>query len=239
MVDLGMKTRAVREDVVDKFFHGTGRSYDRVVDITTYGLDRHWKRQLLKLIPRGAGRILDLACGTGIVTKRIHKLHPEAQIVGVDITEEYLAVAREKFAEIEADVTFIHSNAEEMELEGQFDAVVSCYIPKYVDPDILLERLEGHVAPGGIVALHDFDYPRGWLSRGIWNTHMWLLKHVGRRMFPQWKVVFEENLAELIRESKWTRRYKQAFERHGYTRIRHDRLSWRSASIISAMRPRD
>ena len=239
MVDVGMKTRAVREDVVHKFFEGTGRSYDRVVDITTFGLDRHWKRELLRLVPRDARRILDLACGTGIVTMRLHRRHPEAAIVGVDMTEEYLAVAREKFAGNPADVRFICSNAEEMELDGEFDAVVSCYIPKYVDPDVLLTRLEGHVRPGGVVALHDFDHPRGVLPKRIWQAHMWALKRFGTRLFPEWDVCFDENLAELIETSRWTRRYKDAFARHGYVDVRQQRLSWRTASIISARRPRD
>jgi demethylmenaquinone methyltransferase/2-methoxy-6-polyprenyl-1,4-benzoquinol methylase len=232
MVDLDMKDRAVREDVVNRFFVGTGRSYDRVVDITTYGLDRYWKRELLRWVPPQAGRILDLACGTGIVLERLVKRHPGAQIVGVDITAEYLAVAKDRFAGRDANISFVHSNAETMELEGRFDAVVSCYIPKYVDPDVLLSRLVGHLNPGAMVALHDFDHPRGWIPQKVWGAHMGLLKRVGRRLFPEWDVVFDENLAELIRRSQWTRRYKQAFARAGFEDVRHQRLSFRTASIV-------
>ncbi len=233
MTEFDTETRDAREDLVEQFFAGTGRSYDRVVKVTTFGLDARWKRRVLAHVPESAERILDLACGTGIVTGMLREAHPRAQIVGVDFTEEYLAVARERFKGVE-EVTLIHSNAETMELEGSFDAVVSCYIPKYVDTDILLTRLEGHLNAGAVVALHDFDHPRGVISRVLWNTHMWALKTLGRRFFPEWDVVFDKNLARLIRESRWVKRYLAAFAAHGFADVAHEKLTGRLAGIVSA-----
>jgi demethylmenaquinone methyltransferase/2-methoxy-6-polyprenyl-1,4-benzoquinol methylase len=237
MARMNLQTRAAREELVDGFFAGTGRSYDRVVKVTTFGLDARWKRQVLAHVPENAGAILDLACGTGIVTRKLHEAHPHARIVGVDVTDEYLAVAREKFAGVDADITFILSNAETMELEGTFDAVVSCYIPKYVDPRVLLSRLEGHLNPGAVVALQDFDYPRGAIPRAVWSAHMWVLSTLGRAVFPEWSVVFDRNLARLLRESGWVRRYRAAFAAHGYEDVLHEKLTFRSAGIVSARWP--
>ena len=42
------------------------------------------------------GRILDQACGTGILTLKIARRFPQARIIGVDLTDEYLRVARRK-----------------------------------------------------------------------------------------------------------------------------------------------
>src|SRR5690606_2919065 len=40
--------------------------YDLITRVLSYGLDRRWKRRLLRLARAGAGdRVLDLACGTG------------------------------------------------------------------------------------------------------------------------------------------------------------------------------
>lgn len=232
-----MDERRQREALVGRFFEGTGASYDRIVALTTYGLDKSWKRRLLRHVPEDAQSILDLACGTGILTMMLHHRCPEARIVGVDITEEYMAVARQKFEGRAANVDFVLSNAETMELEGSFDTVVSCYIPKYVNPDVLLERLADHLQPGGVIALHDFDYPRGWIPRVLWHAHMGFLKHVGRRMFPKWEEVFDEDLADLIRESHWARRLMAALARHGYVDIERESLNSRMASIVTARRP--
>jgi len=38
---------------------------------------------------------LDLACGTGILTREIAEKFPNAKIVGIDITKSYLDVAKE------------------------------------------------------------------------------------------------------------------------------------------------
>ncbi len=179
-----MDSRGAREGLVEDFFRGTGRSYDRVVKVTTFGLDARWKKWLLAHVPDDATSILDLACGTGIVTRLLHEAHPRARIVGVDMTAEYLNVARARFADVDADISFIHSNAETAEFEGDFDAVISSYIPKYVDPDFLLKRLEGHLRPNAVVALHDFDYPRGAIPRAVWRAHMWTLGTIGLRVYP-------------------------------------------------------
>jgi demethylmenaquinone methyltransferase/2-methoxy-6-polyprenyl-1,4-benzoquinol methylase len=233
---MDMADRAAREDLVEGFFSGTGRSYDRVVRLTTFGLDARWKRRLLAHVPEDATSILDLACGTGILTGMLHEQRPAARIVGVDITEEYLAVARARFREVE-DIRFQLSNAETMRLDGRFDTVVSSYIPKYVDPEVLLDRLEGHLDPGAVVALHDFDHPHAAVPRAVWRAHMWGLRTIGRRLFPEWEVCFDRRLASLIRDSHWVSRYRQALERRGFQDVRHEKLTFRSASIVSARRP--
>ena len=55
-------------DQVRRFFSGTGTTYDRIVNLCTLGFDRLWKQQILRAIPKGSSRILDQACGTGILT---------------------------------------------------------------------------------------------------------------------------------------------------------------------------
>ena len=39
-------------------------------------------------------RILDLGCGTGEITRRLAERYPEAEIVGIDILDGNLAIAR-------------------------------------------------------------------------------------------------------------------------------------------------
>lgn len=232
-LDVSMSTKAARERVSKDFFTGTGATYDRVVALTTFGLDKRWKRALLEHVPPESTRILDLACGTGIVLERLHARCPNAKLVGVDFTADYLSVAKQRFAGRDIDVQLLHANAEEMVLEGTFDAVTSSYIPKYVDPDLLLARIANHVRPGTTIALHDFAYPRG-LGRFFWRRWMRLLKRFGPRIWPAWKTCFDENLEELIRRSKWHRRYPEALARHGWTDIAFRKLSWRTAGLVTA-----
>ncbi|MCB9824966.1 MAG: class I SAM-dependent methyltransferase [Planctomycetota bacterium] len=235
-VDVSMRTRALREEVSEKFFKGTGATYDRVVAWTTLGLDKRWKKRLWAQVPTDAHRILDLACGTGIVLGGLHRRAPNAQLVGVDFTADYIEVARQRMAATDADVTFVHANAEEMQLEGTFDVVVSSYIPKYVDPDVLLDRLAPHVEPGTVLAFHDFAFPRGG-ARFLWRRWMRLIGWLGPKIWPAWKVCFDENLEQLIEQSKWHRTYPKALEARGWVDVRMHKLSWRTAILVTARRP--
>jgi len=73
------------KNLVAIFFDETGTTYDGVVSYCTLGKDRYWKSKILEQISDGSS-FLDLACGTGILTREIAEKFPSAEIVGIDIT---------------------------------------------------------------------------------------------------------------------------------------------------------
>ncbi|MBX7152852.1 methyltransferase domain-containing protein [bacterium] len=222
-----------REAIVRAFFPGTGHSYDRVVHWFTLGLDYYWKRAMYQRI-RTAKRILDLACGTGIVTTGLAKRFPEAEIVGVDITADYLDVYQERIKKNGIKAQFVLANAETVKLSGQFDTIVSSYIPKYVDPDKMLANIMPHVISGGIIVLHDFTLPPNPLARGIWNIYNRCMNFVGIRFFQEWREVFDAGLTMLIRKTLWFDNFPAALQRHGFDNIHRQYLSFGSSGIIWA-----
>ncbi len=227
----------VRAELVERFFSGTGHSYDLVVRACTLGCDLYWKRRLLAKVPPSRA-ILDLACGTGILTLALARRNPQARIVGVDVTEDYLQVARQKAKDLGVNVKFIHADAETVALEGAFDCITSSYIPKYVDANKLLDNITPALRPGGVIVLHDFLYPRHPLARKLWHGYNRVLNLVGRRLFPEWQVVFDNNLTDLIVRSNWLEEFAVAFREHGYVDIEIERLTFGSAAIISAKKQR-
>ena len=230
-----MLEREDREGVTAAFFQGNAQTYDRVVNWGTYGMDRRWKERLVAHVPTDARRILDLACGTGIVLEHLHARAPQAALVGVDFTQGYLDVALQRFEGRDLDLELIHSNAETVELSGTFDAVVSSYLPKYANANHVFEAFHDRLAPGTPVAFHDFAYPHAF-ARVVWRVHMAFLKHVGRRLLPSWRACFEENLESLIQHSGWQHSYKATFERFGYTDVRLEVLNFRTAYLVSGRR---
>ena len=224
--------------LVEKFFPGTGSSYDAVVRWTTLGLDARWKRWMLDRLPPSRS-ILDLACGTGILTFDLLRRNPGARVVGVDVTEDYLAVAREKHRVLGGDVTFVHGNAETAPVLGlgPFDAVVSCYIPKYVDAGRLLDNVGPALRPGGTVLLHDFAYPKRPVPRAIWNAYFALLDPLGSRVFPGWAKVFDRSLRDLIVQSPWVNSFRSALARRGYEDVSVRRLTFGAAAVLTARKP--
>src|SRR6478735_595393 len=59
----------------------------------------------------GALRILDLGCGTGEITRRLAERYAQAQLVGVDILEGNLEIARRSGAEYADRVQYVSGDA--------------------------------------------------------------------------------------------------------------------------------
>ena len=89
---------------------------------------------MLTHIPDGDGPVLDLACGTGISTLAIARRFPNRLVIGVELRDEYLQIAREKVVRgAIPNVRFELARAEEFESSLRFDCVTSSYLAKYAD----------------------------------------------------------------------------------------------------------
>src|SRR5262249_45354816 len=131
-------TNATRLALVEQFSQGTAPSYDFIVHASTLGADARWKRRIVEAIPPHAERILDLASGTGILTFAIAERFPNARIVGVELRDEYLQVARRRARERGLErVEFVLGRAEDYASAEPFDAIVSSYLAKYAELDVL------------------------------------------------------------------------------------------------------
>src|SRR5471030_773569 len=128
-----------REKLAEQFFSGNGATYDQIASFATLGLDVWWKRKVLNKIPKTSNRIIEQASGTGILTFKIARLFPKSHIVGVELHDGYLNIARKKARDLQlTNVEFIHGRAEELILDGEFDCIASAYLAKYVDLDLLV-----------------------------------------------------------------------------------------------------
>lgn len=115
------------------------------------------------LVTDPGARILDLGCGSGALSARLAALAPGAEVVGLDIDPQSVALARGKYplpnlAFEVGDAAAVH---------GPADAVVSCsmlhhiytYGPRPYDEGAAEAAVRAHIAslrPGGLLVLRDF-----------------------------------------------------------------------------------
>lgn len=111
-------------------------------------------------IKRG-DRVLDVACGTGMVTREISsKVGADGSVVGVDISHEALRVARDTGRARNAE--YVQADAETVFLKRRFD-VVTCQYAIFFFPDAVgalcnarqMLKRHGRLA----VAVHGIDVP--------------------------------------------------------------------------------
>lgn len=137
-------------------------------------------RDLAAAIPlEAAGRILDAGCGPGNSTAVLAERFPEAQLLGIDLSEDMLSAAKERLPQ----AVFMQKNLEgDLTDLGTFDVVFSNAALQWLaNPEDGIRRLFHLVAPGGCLAVQipdcqpKSDGSTGRLETGdahaaIWNT---------------------------------------------------------------------
>ena len=225
--------RNAKLEIVHRFFAGTGSTYDFMVNVATFGIDRLWKRRIVDLIPPNPSRILDLACGTGILTLDLARRYPSCQVVGVELRDEYLRLAREKVSRLGlTNVEFVLSSAEDYDSQTPYDAVVSSYLAKYADLSRLTSNGKRMLKDSGLLLMHDFTYPPSSLV-WLWRIYFWVLQHVGTPFFPTWREIYF-GLPKLIQETRWVAEFPATLQEHGFQDIQREDLTAYGSAIITA-----
>ena len=74
-------------------------------------------------------RILDAGCGTGEAASRLADLFPTAYVLGVDIIDEHLELARSRYAKLAPRLEFKHQNVFQLSLpDHSFDLTVCRHV---------------------------------------------------------------------------------------------------------------
>lgn len=120
-------------------------------------LERHFARSAIPI-----RTVLDLACGTGSLTRILAERGYE--MIGVDQSEEMLAQAAEKCRDVVGErPIFLHQSMEKLDLYGTVDACVCCldsvnYVTRPAALRRAFQRVHLFLMPGGLF-LFDVNTP--------------------------------------------------------------------------------
>lgn len=134
--------------------------YDVVTRALSLGRDRAWKRRLIAALPdENPGLCVDLACGTGDITRMLAARYPGSTVVGIDLTPSMLEIAQR----IEPALACQYRQADlcDTGLEpGSADVVTGGYALRNA-PDLVagLREVRRVLRPGGVAAFLDFSKP--------------------------------------------------------------------------------
>ena len=144
-------------------FTRASAAYERIMVPAVFG---PWAKDLLDTAALGPGmRVLDVACGTGIVARlAAPQVGPTGQVVGLDTNEAMLAVARAQVQPTGAHVEWRQGDAIKLPLrDGEFDTVLCQHGLQYV-PDRLaaLREMKRVLASGARLGLSVFSQSIGY-----------------------------------------------------------------------------
>ncbi len=111
-------------------------------------------------IPAGA-TCLDIGCGGGDVSLELaRRTGPAGRVIGVDLDEAKLAIARSEAAEQGViNVVFEARDVTQWEPDTLFDVVYMRFLLTHLsDPAALVAAVRRHTRPGGVVIVEDVDF---------------------------------------------------------------------------------
>ena len=158
---------------MEEMFDRIARSYELLNLLMTAGTNRLWNRVVVRASGATPGdRVLDLACGTGSLTRDLaKKVGPDGHVLGIDFSKEMLREAKKKpMPGLEyrlgdaTDLTGVE--------DGSFDAATIAYGARNIpDLDALFSEMARAVRPGGRVVCLEIARPKGRLFAtfyGLW-----------------------------------------------------------------------
>ncbi|WIV67989.1 class I SAM-dependent methyltransferase [Natrialbaceae archaeon AArc-T1-2] len=147
-------------------------------------------------------RVLDVACGTGIVARRAASwVGTSGSVVGLDINEGMLAVAEETAAEIQPSIEWRQGDATDLPFSNEEFDVVCCQqaLQFFDDPGAAVGEIRRVLSPGGRVAMsvwRPLDYQPAYVVLADA-----LKRHIGdeagammRSPFPDWDMGYLRTL---------------------------------------------
>ena len=221
-------------DLAERFFSSNGTTYDQIANLSTLGLDIWWKKRILNKVPKDSRQILDQACGTGILTFKIARKFPHCRVIGVDLQDEYIGIAKKKAKDLQlTNIEFISGRAEDVILDGGFDCITSSYLAKYAYLDRLIENARAMLRVGGVLIMHELTCPANPVLASLWELNFKFLQTYGAWKYPEWETAFRE-LPDVLKETNWVNELTEILRANEFSNISAESLAFEASAIVTA-----
>ena len=156
-------TEIEKTSLVDNVFTSVTERYDLMNDLMSFGLHRFWKKYFLLCsnIKKGE-KVLDLAAGTGDITKLISKaVGDSGKVISCDINYAMLSQGRDNLidAGFMENIFYVQSDAQSLSFqENSFDHVTMAFgLRNTANISKALESIYKTLKPGGSLQVLEFS----------------------------------------------------------------------------------
>jgi ubiquinone/menaquinone biosynthesis C-methylase UbiE len=147
-------------------YRDLAKYYDYVYSFKDYEQEVKQLREVIQQYQKSSGKdLLEIACGTG---KHIEHLKRSYHVTGLDISEEMLAIARER----NPDVRFVLGDMRDAKLSQTFD-IITClfgsinYNTNLEQLKMTLDNLSKHLKPEGIIVIEPIFTRESFMDRHL------------------------------------------------------------------------
>lgn len=227
-----------KKEQVEQMFDNIADSYDFNNTILSLGIDKLWRKKLVKAIKSENPRfVLDVATGTADVAIQLVKNIPELKVIGIDISEGMLkkGISKIKNLGLSNNITLEQQDSESLSFDNDtFDAVsVAFGVRNFETLSTGLKEILRVLKPGGKLCVLEFSKPVMQPLAGIYRFYF-------KKILPTiGKITSQDNnaytyLYESVQAFPEGNDFVKILESTGYQRSKCIKLSLGICSLYTA-----
>ncbi len=166
-------------------FNNISRRYDLLNRVLSLGIDVQWRKKAVAILKAHRPEtVLDVATGTADFAIAAVKAGPK-KITGVDISEQMLAVGREKITKLKLNDTIelLSGDSENLAFQDNyFDAVIVSFgVRNFENLEKGMSEIRRVMKPGALLIVLEFSKPNGFFFKHLYNFYFrFILPSIGK-----------------------------------------------------------
>jgi len=223
---------------VEQMFDTISGNYDDLNRVISMGSDIKWRKKVIKMVAeRNPESILDIATGTGDLAIKFATLSKANRIVGLDLSEGMLSVAKNKVAgkDLSKKIEFIQGDSEALPFEtGSFDAItVSFGIRNFENLEKGLSEIYRVLKQNGIFVILETSVPSKTPFKQGYNFYAKRVLPLIGKLFSKDKVAYTY-LSESASVFPYGEKLNNILRKIGFIEVKNKPQTFGVATIYSA-----
>ncbi len=233
-------TSATKKEQVAGMFNNISGTYDFLNHFLSLGIDIRWRRKAIgELSGTKPKMVLDVATGTGdFAFEAIDILKPD-KIIGVDISEGMLEMAKKKIQKrgLAQQYTVQIGDSEKLPFEANtFDAVTVAFgVRNFENLEQGLSNMLKVLKPGGKIVILEFSKPQNFGIKHLYNFYFKYITPFFGKLFSKDQRAYSY-LPESVQAFPDGVNFTDLMDKTGFSHIKCKKLTFGISTIYTAIK---
>lgn len=167
---------AGKDKYVKETFNRIADKYDVMNSLMSFGMDKRWRKRVVEVVQAEPGmKILDVCCGTGMLTRELSKkVTSSGQVIGLDFSEKMLDEAWRNINSLpgKENIKLLQGDALNLPFENDFfsGATIGWGLRNLHSSRLGIQEMTRVVKPGSMIVSIDMGKP----SMPLFKEGYWL-----------------------------------------------------------------
>lgn len=184
------KQDSSKKEQVEEMFDNIAHRYDFLNHLLSAGIDKTWRRKAIKHIGKYNPKlVMDMATGTGDFAIDTAQRLPIDKVVGLDLSEEMLAIGRKKSTKksLENKIEYVKGDSENLNFESNtFDAMTAGFgVRNFENLEAGLSEMYRVLKPNAPLVVLEVSQPDSFPMKQIFGIYFKVILPIVGRLFSK------------------------------------------------------